>query len=316
MPDNLNLQLREAKERMFRLHKAERKRKELLNRIYEQERLIIRLELQLESEQADVDSLTRLSLVNLFHTILRSKSEQLEMERQQALTAALQLEAAKQELQNTKKALIQVGADLANYQHAEDDYKKLMAVKESALLNAPLLSRELGMMDDGIDDQKLLVKELQEALTAGKLVLASLADASNSLERAENWGKWDLWGGGGIISTHAKHGHVDDAKRFIHQANHQILNFRDELTDLNRSFHIEIDISDTLKMADYWFDGLIADWIVQGRINNSQSQTLSAMNKIRPVVKQLQKEFSAAEATLSGMMIKRINRIEESKLET
>ena len=34
-------------------------------------------------------------------------------------------------------------------------------------------------------------------------------------------------------------------------------------------------------MADYWFDGLIADWIVQGRINNTQSQTLSAMNKIR-----------------------------------
>ena len=126
--------------------------------------------------------------MNLFHTVLRSKSEQLEMERQQALTAALQFEAAKQELLDTKKALIQVGDDLANYQRAENDYKKLMAVKESALLNAPLLSRELEIMDDRIADQKLLVKELQEALTAGKLVLASLTDASNSLEKAENRG--------------------------------------------------------------------------------------------------------------------------------
>ena len=33
MPDDLNLQLREAKERMFRLHKAERKREDLLNRV-------------------------------------------------------------------------------------------------------------------------------------------------------------------------------------------------------------------------------------------------------------------------------------------
>ncbi|MNG20080.1 hypothetical protein D3C84_1043050 [compost metagenome] len=108
---------------------------------------------------------------------------------------------------------------------------------------------------------------------------------------------------------------MDDAKRFIHQANHQILNFRDELKDLNRSFHIEIDISDTLKMADYWFDGLIADWIVQGRIENSQSQTLSALNKIRTVVAQLQKENTAANTTLTNMSTKRINWIEESSLD-
>ncbi|KRE90284.1 hypothetical protein ASG89_08250 [Paenibacillus sp. Soil766] len=316
MPDNLNLQLRVAKERMFRLHKAERKREDLLTRVYEQERLMRQLELQLESEQADVEQLTRLSLANLFHTILRSKTEQLELERQQVLTAALQLETAKRALLDAQNALIQVGDDLANYQRAAEDYNKLMDVKESALLNAPLLSRELERIDDDIDAQKLLVKELQEALTAGKLVLASLTDASNSLEKAENWGKWDLWGGGGLISTHAKHSHVDDAKRFIHQANHQILNFRDELSDLNRSFQIEIDISGTLKMADYWFDGLIADWIVQGRITNSQSQTLTALNKIRPVVSQLHKEFSAAEVTLADLITKRIHWIEESSLDS
>ncbi|MDR6551220.1 hypothetical protein [Paenibacillus qinlingensis] len=315
MSNNMNLQLREAKDRMFHLHKAERKRTDLLTRVYEQERLILRLELQLESEQKDVEQLTRLSLANLFHTILRSKSEQLELERQEALAAALQLEAAKQQLRDAQQSLIQVGDDLANFQRAEDDYKRLLAAKESTILNTPSLSRELESMDDEIDDQKLLVKELQEALTVGKLVLASLTDASNSLEKAENWGKWDLWGGGGMISTHAKHSHVDDAKRFIHQANHQLLNFRDELTDLNRSFHISIDISDTLKMADYWFDGLIADWIVQGRIQNSQSQTLSSLNKIRPLVAQLQKEHSSAEATLSGLISRRIQWIEESNLD-
>ncbi|OAS13796.1 hypothetical protein [Paenibacillus oryzisoli] len=316
MPDNLNLQLRVAKERMFRLHKAERKREHLLSRVYEQERLIRQLELQLESEQADVEQLTRLSLINLFHTILRSKTEQLELERQQVLTATLQLETAKQTLLDAQNDLIQVGDDLANYQRAAEDYKKLMAVKESALLNAPLLSRELERIDDSIEEQKLRVKELQEALTAGKLVVDSLTDTSNSLEKAENWGKWDLWGGGGLISTHAKHSHVDDAKRFIHEANHHIQNFRDELNDLNGSFQIEIDISGTLKMADYWFDGLISDWIVQGRITNSQSQTLSAINKIRPVVSQLHNELSAAETKLADLITKRIHWIEESSLDS
>ncbi|OCT15658.1 hypothetical protein A8709_16490 [Paenibacillus pectinilyticus] len=314
MPDDLNLRLRDAKERMFRLHKAERRREELLNRVNEQERLILRLELQLESEQADVDKLTRLSLVNLFHTILRSKAEQLDMERQQVLASALQLDAAKKALLDTKNALIQVGDDLAKFQLAEVEYEKLMALKEDALLHVPASSHELASMNESIADQKLLVKELQEALTAGRLVLASLTDASNSLDKAENWGKWDLWGGG-MLSTHAKHSHVDDAKTFIQQANHQILNFQSELKDLHHSFQIEIDISSTLKMADYWFDGLIADWIVQGRINNSQNQTLSALNHIRPVVNRLQTEHTAAEAALSGMLTKRINWIEESRID-
>ncbi|MCQ6559482.1 hypothetical protein [Paenibacillus mendelii] len=310
MPNSFHLRLSDAKERLFRLQKAERRIQDLQKRVRELERLVIQLEIQLEDEQADVDKLTRMSLANLFHTILRSKAEQLEMERQQALSAALKLQEAKQTLADTEADLKRVGDDLAHYRNAKREYDELVVERESLLRNSPTSSQSLTEMEEQIGDQAILVKEIHEALTAGRRVLNSLQDASSSLEKAENWGNWDMWGGGGVISTHLKHNHVDDAKQFIHNANHLILNFRDELADVKRSISIEIDISSMLKMADYWFDGLISDWIVQGRIKDAQSQVLEAMHQVRTIVNHLHAEHQSESAVLQEMKTKRTNWIE------
>ncbi|WP_248924042.1 hypothetical protein [Paenibacillus hamazuiensis] len=310
MPDVFSDKLMKAKERKLRFNKAERRREELLKRQREQERLIVQLEMELEAEQADVDKLTGLSLTNLFHTILRSKEEQLEMERQQVLAATLKLMEAKQALADIQDEIIRVGDELADCREAEREYEQLMKERETFLRSSASSSAELAEMDARIADQTILLKEINEAWSAGKGVLANLVSASSSLEKAENWGKWDLWGGGGMISTHVKHNHVDDAKRFIHSANRQLLRFRDELADLKRSIHIEMDIGGMLKMADYWFDGLIADWVVQGRIKNAQERTLEAIRRVGDVVGQLQAEHSAAEAALQSMTAKRTAWIE------
>lgn len=296
---DIHRRLMEAKERQHLLQKAVRRREELLKRQREQEKLVLRLELQLEEEQADVDKLTRMSLLNLFYTVLRSKEEQLELERQQALAVLLKLNEAKQLLADIQDDLRQTGDELARCAGADRDYDRAIADKEAELRRLPASAAKLAEMEERIADQTLLVRELEEALTAGRRVLASLADASASLEKAENWGKWDMWGGGGLISTHVKHGHVDDAKQSIHQANRLLLNFRDELADLERSADIHIDVGGFAKLADYWFDGLIADWVVQGRIQKAQEQTLGAMNQIRAVVRRLEAEHGAAASALA-----------------
>lgn len=314
MEDTLNSQIREAKEQLYLLNKAERKRTELTQRVLDQERLIIKLEIELESEQADLDKLSKLSLTNLFHTILRSKTEQIELERQQVLSVVLQLQAAKQSLEATRADLIRVGDDLTTYGNADLAYNRLMSLKESAIRNGSSYSTTLATMEEEIADQTVHVKELLEALTAGKRVVASLEDASACLEKAENWGKWDLLGGG-MLSTHQKHTHVDDAKTYIQNANHLMLNFREELNDLKRGLNIQIDISGTLKMADYWFDGLITDWVVQSRIESSQNQTLKALSQVRAVVNQLQTEHTSAAAALAIMTSNRTSWIEETRIE-
>jgi hypothetical protein len=314
MADAFYERLMEVKERKFRLNKAERRQPELVKRKREQERRIAQLETQLEAEKRDVDKLTRMSLTNLFFTILQSKEEQLEVERQQALAAALKLQEAKQLLTLIEVEMVRNGGELAACQSAEREYEQVMAEKEEALRHTPSAFGELAEMEANIADQSVHAKELNEALTAGRRVMLSLEDAATCLGKAENWGKWDMWGGGGMISTHIKHSHIDDARDFIHQANHQMRSFHDELADLKRNVEIEIDISGMLKMADYWFDGFITDWIVQGRVRNAEEQTLEALQRVRTIVMQLQKEHAASESALANMKTKRVDWIENTSL--
>ena len=306
--------LAEARERMQRLDKAQRRQEQLRGRLRENEKRIFELELQLESEQADVDNLTRMSLANLFHTLLRSKEEQLEQERQQALAAALKLQEAKQAQEQLQADIFRLGDELADCRDAEREYKQLLAEKEANLRNSPSSGAELAEMETQIADQSMLAKELEEALTAGRRVLTSLEDASHSLEKAEGWGNWDLWGGGGLVSTHMKHEHVDAAKVSMNNANHLMRNFRDELADLERTVDVGIDISGMLKFGDYSFDGLITDWIVQKRIQEAQNQTLRAASEVRAVVSKLQSEFAIADSVLKGSRSKRIAWIEQQRL--
>ncbi|MFX3636327.1 MAG: hypothetical protein ACE3L7_09775 [Candidatus Pristimantibacillus sp.] len=306
--------LTELKERMHELTKVERKLEYLKKRIREQEVSIVKLEVELEMEQEDVEKLTKLSLSNLFHTILRSKAEQLELERQQELVAALKLQEAKQSLKELKEELVEAGHQLIGLSSVQSDYNNLMLKKEAALHNSPHAVDELEEMEEHISNKSLLLKEISEALSAGKGVLSSLTYASEHLDKAENWGNWDMWANGGIISTHIKHGHIDDARTSIHNANRQLQDFNKELSDLQKSTDIHIDISGTLKMADYWFDGLISDWLVQGRIKDGQEQVLDALHKIRMVVNTLQTDHSAAERELSELKAKRIIWIEKNPI--
>ncbi|MBM7568261.1 hypothetical protein [Paenibacillus sacheonensis] len=307
--------LAEAKERKHRMERAQRRQEQLRSRIRENERLIFELELKLQSEQEDVDKLTRMSLANLFHTLLRSKDEQLELERQEALAAALKLQEARDAEERMKGEVISLGDELTACGSADRDYERLLREKEELLRHSSAYANELAAMDADIADKSLLAKEIREALSAGRSVLLSLEDASNSLEKAENWGNWDLWGGGGMISTHMKHEHVDDAKRSIGSVNHMMRTFRDELADLERNVDIHVDISGMLKFGDYWFDGLITDWVVQKRINNAQDQTLDALHQVRTIVNRLQSEYTSAESVLAGLQSNRVHWIETSKAE-
>jgi len=312
MNDMFYERLLEAKERKLRLEKANQRLKQFKQQSDEQEMRIAALELQLESEQADVDKLNRMSLANLFHTILRSKEEQLEKERQEVLAATLKLQEAKQVLDDLHHEMAELRSRISSLQDAESMYEQLLAEKEAFLRSSPLSASELAAFETRIADQTILVKELDEALTAGKRVLASLKNASLCLEKAENWGKWDLWGGGGMISTYVKHGHVDDAKAHIHNANRLLTQFQKELSDLQRTISIDIDIGDMLKLADYWFDGLIADWIVQGRIQNAQDQTLNAISRIHDMIERLERERSLAAAELEQLQKERVSWIENA----
>ena len=129
-------------------------------------------------------------------------------------------------------------------------------------------------------------KEKREAVDAGNRALQSLHEAQRNLESAKNWGLWDMIGGG-FISTMAKQSKMNRARENMEQAKFDLRNFSRELNDVNMVCNLNIDTGDFLSFADYFFDGLVADWLVQDRIHNARQQVDEAIRRVEQILRQL-----------------------------
>ena len=129
-------------------------------------------------------------------------------------------------------------------------------------------------------------REVNEAIWAGEQAVRSLRQAREKLNSAGNWGIVDLLGGG-FISTFVKHSRMEDANELIQQARNDLRWFQRELMDVDAVADLHIETRDFLSFADYFFDGLIADWLVQSRINDAKHQVDSAIRKVEEILRRL-----------------------------
>ena len=129
-------------------------------------------------------------------------------------------------------------------------------------------------------------KEKREARLAGQRALASLQDARNYLRSARNWGIIDLFGGGGLSGL-LKHAKVRDASRSSEQAKADLQVFQRELRDVQSIDGLRIEIGDFLTFADFFFDGFVADYLVQSKIRNAQEQVDRAIDMVSNILQSL-----------------------------
>lgn len=135
---------------------------------------------------------------------------------------------------------------------------------------------------------ELRQKEIREAMLAGQEALDYLKRAQDCLNSAGNWGLVDLFGGG-LISTFMKHSKMNDAESLVQQARSALKRFQRELTDVDQVSDFHIETGDFVAFADYFFDGLIADWLVQSRISEAKRQVENAIQRVNYIMGQLQR---------------------------
>lgn len=138
------------------------------------------------------------------------------------------------------------------------------------------------------DGGYLREKEVREAIQAGQEALKFLNDARECLDSAGNWGLLDMFGGG-FISTLVKHSKMKDAEELVQQAREALKRFQRELMDVDNVAEFHIEMGDFLSFADYFFDGIIADWLVQSRISDAKKQVDNAIRKVNYILGQLQR---------------------------
>ena len=129
-------------------------------------------------------------------------------------------------------------------------------------------------------------QEIHEAINAADDALDALRRAEASLRSAGNWGIFDMLGGG-FLTDLFKHGKIDQAQTELQEARAALMRFRNELADIGRTADLDLDMGDFLRFADYFFDGLLADWMVQSKIRQGQKKVQQAIIHIENIRRQL-----------------------------
>ncbi len=130
-------------------------------------------------------------------------------------------------------------------------------------------------------------REIREAVTAADEALYHLGKAQEHLRSARNWGIWDMLGGG-LLATAVKHSKMNRAEDEMQAARDAVCHFSRELRDVS-GFEGEFD--GFLNFADYFFDGFLADFMVQSRIDRARERVDSAIRRITEVRAMLAREL-------------------------
>lgn len=126
-------------------------------------------------------------------------------------------------------------------------------------------------------------QEMREAVEAGERALLSLKAAQDQLNRAKNWGLLDLFGGG-LITDFLKHSRLDDAVSCMNQAKKDLQIFQRELNDIDVPMDLQVEVDGFLKFADFFFDGIIADYLVQSKISKAKTEVEDAIYRVESLL--------------------------------
>ena len=313
MLNEIHDQLMLAKQRLRTKQKLNAMLREAQTILDDEQRKCRRCQDVLAEERADVENLEGFSLTGLFYSILGTKDDRLATERQEFLAAKLKHEESIQAVDDARQDLAKLQSELDAYRNAEDEYGRLLEEKEQRIAetgneDASALIALSEQLADLASDRK----ELQEAVKVGGMAQRSLDRVRSELQAAENWGTWDMLGGG-TMSTWAKHSRIDSAKQQARVAQRRLRRFREELADADQRLRVSLgDIGGFSTFADYFFDGLIADWMMQSKIQNSLGACSSAIRRVSATLDQCRRRLDETEREIEAVEEKRRRFIEDA----
>ena len=294
--------LDQLRQRVAGKDKLEAKLKELRSQKWEYERKVISLRVAFRQEQEDVEKLEGKSLANYFFMVIGKLDDRLDQERREAYAAKVKLDAAHRELERIDQDISDIQNQLVEIMTAENEYRQLLERKRMELkASGTETGEQILAIEEGIALLEAQKKEIREAISAGISARGTADQILSELNDADNWNTWDLLGGGGIITHIAKHGHLDSAQDLIQELQSKLRRFKTELADIQINADIQVNIDGFLRFADYFFDGLFADWAVGNRISQSYDSVSTTKNKITRTIEKLEQMQSAADNEIARL---------------
>ncbi len=290
MHRELNERISYVKECMEKKNKLKTLLKQTEQDMIKEKLLLNRLSEELQKENEDVLKLETSNITSLFYAILGTKEERLEKEKQEVLKARLKYDQCKNNVEYLAKESKRLVDELAQVESCELEYEDLIN-KKLGLINIEdkEISEELKKLIKRKESMNANIIEIDEAIKAGEDALIAVENTIKELESAEGWGIADILGGG-LLVTAVKYDHIDQAGHYVEEAQRSLGRFKREMSDIKMITGTEISIGTFETFADYFFDGLIFDWVVQSEIGKSLDAVKNTKNQIDKAMSKLYEE--------------------------
>ena len=294
--------LSELQQKVALKKQLEAKLNDLRNQRKVFDKKVVELRVEHRSEQEDVEKLEGRSLANYFYQLFGKLDEKLSEERREASAAKVKLDAALRELAAVDCEIDEIQSQLQALYGYEQAYTAALEAKRNAVKSSgtPTAAQILELEEKiaFLESQK---KEIREAIAAGNSAIGTADSVLSELEDADGWNTWDMLGGGGIITHMAKHSHLDEAQEKVEQLQSKLRRFKTELADINIHADMQVSIDGFLRFADYFFDGLFADWAVGDKISESQSSVQKVKGQISSALSKLERMEKDADAQIRSL---------------
>ncbi|MEG1684167.1 MAG: hypothetical protein RR295_10060 [Oscillospiraceae bacterium] len=254
------------------------------------------LRISLSKENADVERLEKTTATSVFYSILGKKDERLEREQQEAYAAKLKYDAAVRQMDDCRTRIEALEQERRTLSDCERRYNQVFSEMETLLRDNPRYAQKLCALERQLGETNSQLREVAEAISAGNACMDQISRIESSLDSAEGWGAWDVFGGG-LVADLAKHSHLDEAQSGAEYLQTLLSRFRTELADVKISASMgQVNVDGFLRFADYFFDGLIADWSVLSHIHDSQQSVTQVKGQLSSALSKLSSIKSALAA--------------------
>ena len=286
--DKLEKELRTLYEEIIAKEKIELHLKNIDRLILEKEVEQKETEIQMTIEEEQVKRLERKSLYNIFHSILGDKSQEIEKERQEYLQAYLKYQSVCSSIAALKKEKRLLLQNYSSKFNTVKEFNNLLTNKIEAIRAAfPKAVEYIVHFEERIARHRSKIKEIQQAVREGKKTIRKFKIILVNLEKIEYWGTF--------TSRKQRNRDIrikDRIIKDINLADNHLQKFEKELLDVSDHFSMDYSrqIESTKDFLDYFYDGLIADWVIQGKIENSVNIIQHFSDKILRILSMLQQE--------------------------
>ncbi|MDD4000530.1 MAG: hypothetical protein PHX62_06530 [Bacilli bacterium] len=298
---NLNQQIADMKQVVGQKDIYERKLRAAEVEYCKAKRAEVELKDILIKEKKDVHKLESFSLINLWYSLRGSKDERIEKEKQELSQAEYRYKIIKTTVFDLSEEIADLKHKLEKIKNSGSFLEKLYNQKEAEILKtAGINSDKIKTLNSKIEAKKREINELKEGIEAGKALAMGMRNVLVNLEKASQYGTWDMLGGGLFIDI-LKHNQIDQAKRNLEDLKYLADKFIRELKDVNLVLDLDFEIDQSLSFLDWFFDGFFVDMFVKNEIDKARMKFETEIKLVEKIIEELKSDYDKISLTIADL---------------